>query len=290
MSIIKQMLLKYDIGSENEILNALKEIFQEITLLGLYRGNFFSKAAFYGGTSLRILYGLNRFSEDLDFSLIEKDRSFNIEHYFKYIIDEFDALGVNVELRKKVKKEKSSNIESAFLKNDTSIRTLDIKTENLADILGSINYHKKIKIKIEVDTNPPLKFQTEAKTLLMPMTFNIVSMTLPNLFAGKMHAVLCRNWKTRVKGRDWYDFEWYVKNNTRLNLEHLQERMIESGDFEQGKKLDKKRFIELMNNKIDTLNLTKAIEEVQPFIKDNKIFDFWSQDYFKLLTEKVSFV
>lgn len=289
MSIIKQMLSKYDISSENEILNALKEIFQEITLLGLYRGNFFSEVAFYGGTSLRILYGLNRFSEDLDFSLIEKNQSFNIEDYFKYIINEFDALGVSIELRKKIKKEKSSDIESAFLKNDTSIHTLDINTKDLENILEGIDYQKKIKIKIEVDTNPPLKFQTEAKTLLMPMTFNIVSMTLPNLYAGKMHAVLCREWKTRVKGRDWYDFEWYVKNNTKLNLEHLKERMIESGDFERSMLFDKKIFIELMNNKIDTLNLAKAIEEVKPFIKDNKIFDFWSKDYFRLLTTKILF-
>ena len=284
------MLSKYDISSENEILNALKEIFQEIALLGLYRGSFFSKAAFYGGTSLRILYGLNRFSEDLDFSLLEKDRNFNIEHYFKYITNEFDALGIRIELRKKNKKQKSSNIQSSFLKSDTSIHTLDIKTEALESILEGINYQKKIKIKIEIDTNPPLKFQTEAKTLLMPMTFNIVSMTLPNLFAGKIHAVLCRNWKTQVKGRDWYDFEWYVKNNTKLNLEHLQERMIESNDFEHNNQLDKKIFIELMNNKIDTLNLTKAIEEVQPFVKDTNVFDFWSEDYFRLLTKKVLFV
>jgi predicted nucleotidyltransferase component of viral defense system len=290
MNIIEQMLSKYDISSENEILNALKEIFQEITLLGLYRGGFFAKAAFYGGTSLRILYGLNRFSEDLDFSLLNKNSFFNIEHYFKYIIKEFDALGISVDLRKNNKKAKSSNIESAFLKNDTSIHTLDINTEDLGNILGSIHHGKKIKIKIEVDTNPPLKFQTEAKTLLMPVTFNIVSMTLPNLYAGKMHAVLCRDWKTRVKGRDWYDFEWYVKNRAILNLEHLQERMIESGDIEKGKQLDKKQFVELMNNKIDTLNLTKAIEEVKPFIKDNSVFDFWTKDYFRLLAEKVLFI
>lgn len=289
MNIIEQMLSKYTIRSENEILNALKEIFQEIALLGLYRGGFFAKAAFYGGTSLRILYGLNRFSEDLDFSLLNKNMSFNIEHYFSYIIDEFEALGISIDLKKKNKRPESSNIESAFLKNNTSIHTLDINTDNLENILGGIHHGKKIKIKIEVDTNPPLKFQTEAKTLLMPATFNIVSMTLPNLYAGKMHAVLCRNWETRVKGRDWYDFEWYVKNNTKLNLEHLQERMIESGDLERGKRLNKKHFIELLNNRIDALNLTKAIEEVQPFIKDNSVFDFWTKDYFRLLAEKVLF-
>jgi len=192
MSIIKQMLDGYDITSENDIVNALKEIFQEITLLGLFRGGFFNKAVFYGGSSLRILYGLNRFSEDLDFSLIEKNSNFNIEDYFKHISNEFNAHGVSIELRKKKKKSTSSNIESAFLKNDTSIHTLDIKTEDLKNILTGINYHKKIKIKIEVDINPPLNFQTEAKTLLMPVSFNLISMTLPNLYAGKMHAVLCR--------------------------------------------------------------------------------------------------
>ena len=290
MNIIEQMLSKYNIETENDIINALKEIFQEIALLGLYRGNFFNKAAFYGGTSLRILYGLNRFSEDLDFSLLEKNSSFNIEHYFQYITEEFEALGVSINLSKKQKKAKTSNIESAFLKNDTSIHTLNIKTGDLENILGGIHSGKRIKIKFEIDTNPPLKFQTESKTLLMPITFNIVSMTLPSLYAGKMHAVLCRNWKTRVKGRDWFDFEWYVKNNTKLNLEHLQERIIESGDLEKNIKLDEKRFIEIMNNKIDNLNLTKAIEEVQPFIKETSVFDFWTKDYFRLLTDRVQYL
>jgi len=290
MNVIEQMLSKYNIETENDIINALKEIFQEIALLGLYRGGFFNKAAFYGGTSLRILYGLNRFSEDLDFSLLEKNNSFNIENYFSYINDEFEAIGISISLNKKHKKNSSSNIESAFLKNDTSIHTLDIKAGDLDNILGGIHSGKRIKIKFEIDTNPPLKFQTEAKTLLMPVTFNIISMTLPNLYAGKMHAVLFRNWKTRVKGRDWFDFEWYVKQNTKLNLEHLQERMIESSDLDVNVKLDKKKFIKLMNDKIDTLNIAKAIEEVQPFIKDTSVFDFWTKDYFRLLTDRVQYL
>jgi len=289
MNIIEQMLSKYNIETETDIINALKEIFQEIALLGLYRGNFFNKAAFYGGISLRILYGLNRFSEDLDFSLLEKDASFNIETYFKNIIAEFEALGIEISLNKK-QKSTSSDIQSAFLKNSTSIHTLDIKTDALKNILGTVYSGRRLKIKFEIDTNPPLKFQTEAKTLLMPVTFNVLSMTLPNLYAGKIHAVLCRNWKTRVKGRDWFDFEWYVKRNTKLNLEHLQERMYESGYLEKHIKLDEKRFVELMNNKIDNLNLTKAIEEVQPFIKDASVFDFWTKDYFRLLTDRVQFV
>lgn len=287
MNIIQQMLKHYTIRSENDIVNALKEIFQEITLLGLYRGRFFNHAAFYGGTSLRILYGLDRFSEDLDFLLMRKDRSFNIEHYFQYIFNEFNALGIDITLRKKLKKNNTSTVESAFLKTNTSIHTLDVDLENLRNVHDNVKSRKSIKIKIEVDTYPPLNFQTEAKTLLMPITFNIVSMTLPNLYAGKMHAVLCRQWKTRVKGRDWYDFEWYVKNKARLNLEHLKERMVESKNFNKDATLDRKQFVEIMNKKIDGLNVEKAIAELKPFIKNNNSFNYWSKDYFRLLTDKV---
>jgi len=289
MNIIEQMLVKYTIETEADLINALKEVFQEIALLGLYHGGFFNKAAFYGGTALRILYGLNRFSEDLDFTLLEKNLSFNIEQYFPSVIDEFEALGIKIDLTKKVKKNSSSDIESAFLKNGTSMHTLHIQVNDLDDILGGIHSGKKLKIKFEVDTNPPLKFQTEAKTLLMPKTFNIITMTKPNLYAGKMHVILFRNWNTRVKGRDWYDFEWYVKQNIKLNLEHLQERMYESGDLNRDIKLDITIFKDLMYNKIDSLDISKAIEEVSPFIKDKSVFSFWSKEYFKLLTDKIEF-
>lgn len=283
MNIIDQMLKKYNPQSETELINALKEVFQEITLLGLYRGGFFDKAAFYGGTSLRILYGLDRFSEDLDFSLLEKNKDFDIEKYFSSIVNEFDALGIDISLNKK-SKTGETNIESAFLKNDTSIHTLNIE----ANGLDNVHSGRKLKIKLEVDTNPPLKFQTESKTLLMPMTFNIRTMTLPNLYAGKMHALLFRNWKTRVKGRDWFDFEWYVKNSTPLNLDHLSERMKESGNFEKDI-LTQDEFREILFSKIDMLDIEQAMNEVKPFVRDVRVFDFWSKEYFKLLASKVQF-
>ena len=288
MNVIEQMLSKYEINSENELINALKEVYQEIALLGLYRGGFFQKAAFYGGTALRIIHGLDRFSEDLDFSLLSKDPTFDIETYFPYVIDEFEALGIKMTLLKK-SKSKESNIESAFLKNDTSIHTLNIEIDDLSHILDGIHSGKKIKIKFEVDINPPLKFQTEAHTLLLPTTFNIIAMTLPNLYAGKLHALLFRNWKTRVKGRDWYDFEWYVKRGVKVNLGHLQERMIESGDLNREERLSKEKLKALMKEKIDTLDIDKAKQEVQVFIKDPSVLDFWSRDYFKLLTDRMAF-
>ena len=288
MNIIEQMLSKYEIESEDELINALKEVYQEIALLGLYRGGFFQKAAFYGGTALRIIHGLDRFSEDLDFSLLKKDPTFDIETYFPYVIDEFEALGIKMTLRKKSKSQES-DIESAFLKNDTSIHTLDIEIDDLSLILDGVHSGKKLKIKFEVDTNPPLKFQTTAHTLLLPTTFNITAMTLPNLYAGKLHAVLFRNWKTRVKGRDWYDFEWYVKRGIKVNLEHLQERMVESGNFNSKDTLTQEQLKVLLKEKIDTLAIEKAKEDVQVFVKDPSVLDFWSRDYFKLLTDRMAF-
>jgi len=288
MNIIEQMLSKYDIESEDALINALKEVYQEIALLGLYRGGFFQKAAFYGGTALRIVHGLDRFSEDMDFTLLDLDPSFDIETYFPHVIDEFEALGIKMTLRKKTKSQKSA-IESAFLKNDTSIHTLDIEIDDLSHILGGIHSGKKLKIKFEVDTNPPLKFQTTSHTMLLPTTFNIIAMTLPNLYAGKLHAVLFRNWKTRVKGRDWYDFEWYVKRGIKVNLEHLQERMQESGDWSGVDVLTEERLKILLKERIDTLDIEKAKEDVQVFIKDRSVLDFWSRDYFKLLTDRMTF-
>ena len=287
MTIIEQMLENYEITSEADLINALKEIFQEIALLGLYQGGFFEKAAFYGGTALRILHGLPRFSEDLDFTLFEKNQNFNLEQYFSSIVDEFEALGITIDISQKVKKDFKSDIASAFLKNGTAIHTLNIQTNDIGNILDGVHSGKKLKIKFEVDTNPPLKFQTESKTLLLPKTFNVITMTLPNLYAGKMHAVLCRKWASRVKGRDWFDYEWYVKRKTNLNLEHLQERMYESGDLKKDIILDEKLFKELMYKRIDELDVEVAIKEVSPFIKDKSGFEFWSRDYFKLLTDKV---
>lgn len=289
MNIVEQMLSNYEITNEADLINALKEVFQEIALLGLYQGGFFEKAAFYGGTALRILHGLPRFSEDLDFTLLEKNDDFDIEQYFSSIVDEFEALGIKIDIAKKEKKNFASDITSAFLKNGTSIHTLKIEANDLGNILEGIHSGKKLKIKFEVDINPPLKFQTESKTLLLPKTFNVITMTLPNLYAGKMHAVLCRKWASRVKGRDWYDFEWYVKKKTALNLEHLQERMYESGDLNKDIELNEELFKKLMYKRIDELNVEAAIKEVSPFIKDKSGFEFWSKDYFKLLTDKTVF-
>ncbi len=282
MSIINQMLEKYSIESEQDLTGALKEIYQEITLLGLYRGQFFTKAAFYGGTSLRILYGLKRFSDDLDFSLLEKNPSFKLEPYFSFIKNEFEALGVRIQINSKLKTNDFSNIASAFLKNDTSVFELNLSPV-FHPFINQKQSEKSIKIKIEVDTNPPLVFQTEHKTLYDPITFNVLSMTLPNLFAGKMHAVLCRKWKTGVKGRDWFDLEWYLKKRVQLNLKHLEIRMIESGDISAETKLTSSLFMQLLLDRVERNDFKKASEEVRPFLNHGQSVNYWSADYFRQL-------
>lgn len=278
--MIAKMLERYHIENEAEKINALKEIFQEIALLGLYRGGFFQKAVFYGGTSLRILYGLDRFSEDLDFSLLKKDEDFRLEDYFEWIEREFISWGVEVEIRKKTK-QVASPIESAFLKNNTSIFDLLCETELL-------DANRNIKIKLEVDTHPPLGFQTEIQTVLSPISFNIKTMTLPSLYAGKMHALLFRKWKNRVKGRDWYDFEWYVKKGVKLDLKHLEIRMRESGDY-QGEGLQEEEFKEILLERIESIDIAQAREEVSVFLKNKDGLKIWSKDYFRFLVSKILF-
>lgn len=291
MNIIEQMLNRYTIETENDAINAVKEVFQEIALFGLYRSGFFEKACFYGGTALRILYGLDRFSEDLDFSLFQRNDNFDLEKYFPKIIDEFKALDINIFLSKKIK-QRQGNVETAFLKTNLGgikVKTQDIKNDRFAELLKNIHPAQKIKIKIEVDVNPPLKFQTESKTILLPTTFYVVSMTLSNLYAGKMHALLFRDWTNRVKGRDWYDFEWYIKNGVELNSEHLKQRMIKSGDWKEDVELTEDILKDLIIKKINTINIRKAKDEVKPFIKNYEILEFWSKEHFTALVEKIKF-
>ena len=196
--IYDSMLSRYDLTTEQNKRNAIFEVNQQVLLAGLYSGGFFESAAFYGGTCLRIFHGLQRFSEDMDFSLLAKD-------------DTFALVGREVEIKKKDKKN-FGKVESAFLKDNTDVYDVMFQPE------------KSIKIKIEVDTCPPLNFKTEQKLLLQPYSFMTRCFTLPDLFAGKMHALVYRAWKNRVKGRDWYDFEWYVRHNIPLDFSHLAER------------------------------------------------------------------
>ncbi|NTW84514.1 MAG: nucleotidyl transferase AbiEii/AbiGii toxin family protein [Chlorobiaceae bacterium] len=273
MTVLRQMLEKYDTTTADGAVNGLREVMQEVALAGLYRAGFFDKAAFYGGTCLRIFYGLPRFSEDLDFSLLAPDGAFSLEPYFKAVKDEFTALGLEVEISAK-KKTISTGIESAFLKSDTRLFSLAVHAE------------KTVKIKFEVDTLPPLGFATEEKLLLQPFSFYVKCFSLPDLFAGKMHALLYRNWKNRVKGRDWFDFEWYARNGTPMNLSHFIVQAKQSGHL-KAESLTEEEFRSLIERRIEVLDVAEAVKDVSRFVKDVETLKIWSRDYFNELAKRM---
>src|SRR5690606_5223642 len=261
--MIKEWIQEYQPQSQQDVFDALREIMQEITLAGLERSGFFEKAAFYGGTALRILYHLDRYSEDLDFSLLEADPTFSLERYFESVIAEFSALGITVRIREK-KKNFKSNVDSAFLKSDTVWKELVL--EDVLPEMG-ISHLPHIKIKIEVDREPPMGFSTEEKLLIRPFSFYVKTFDLPSLFAGKMHALLFRKWKNRVKGRDWYDLEWYIKKGVTLDIGHFAQRARDSGDWQQNA-ISPEQVLELLRTKIETVNFDSIKADVVRFIKD----------------------
>jgi predicted nucleotidyltransferase component of viral defense system len=266
--LYEKMLSAYDQSTDRAKRNAIYEVSQQIVLAGLADGGFFDKAAFYGGTCLRIFHGLNRFSEDMDFTLLKADPSFNFEQYFQPIIDQFAMVGRRVEIKKKDKRN-FGKVESAFLKDTTDVYDLSFQTE------------KSIKVKIEVDTNPPLKFSTEQKALHQPKTFLTRCMTLPDLYAGKMHALAFRAWKNRIKGRDWYDFEWYVRFGIILDWNHLHERILQF----DGRDMTLDDFKSALRERLANADISVVKEDVIPFLKRPKEIDIWSNDYFLQLVD-----
>lgn len=270
--IFQNMLSAYDLSTDQAVRNATFEVNQQVILAGLNQGGFFDKAAFYGGTCLRIFHGLQRFSEDMDFSLLYPDLEFDFTMYFQPIIDEFAAIGRTVDIKKKDKKN-FGKVESAFLKDNTDVYDISFQTE------------KSIKIKIEVDTNPPLLFSTEQKLLMEPRSFMTRCFTLPDLFAGKMHALVYRAWKNRVKGRDWYDFEWYVRNRIPLDFKHLQERIKEFNGCEK----TKEEFLEDLRVRLSSSDIKQVKADVLPFLKNPNELDIWSNDYFLQIMNLIKF-
>jgi predicted nucleotidyltransferase component of viral defense system len=283
---VGQMLAKYECKSADDYVQALREILQEIALLGLWRSKFFEHAAFYGGTALRILYGLDRFSEDLDFSLLKPVQNFDLNRYNKSLEKELSAFGLDVKVEAKNKSIETA-VQSAFLKGNTANQLLVIQAGE--EVVGEIPPGQLVKIKLEIDTDPPGSFDTENKYLLQPIPFSVRSYVLPDLFAGKMHALLCRKWKNRVKGRDWYDFVWYCANHPKLHLAHLEERMRQSGHWEGDAPLEVDSFLKLMSEAIEQLDVDQAKTDVLPFVREPAALDVWSRDFFRDIVKRVSF-
>ena len=284
-NIIEQMLNSYDIKNTNDEINALKEIIQEIVLLGLSRGGFFDEAAFYGGTALRIFYKLNRFSEDLDFALLSPNPNFNLNKYFTFIENELKAYGLNLEVNVKPKKI-GSNITTAFIKGSTLETILKFFPNDEKKEYSHLL--KDIKIKFEVDINPPSGAIYEELYKLLPSPHQIKLYNKSSLFAGKIHAILCRNWKTRTKGRDLYDYIFFVANNTSVNLDLIKNKLTESKYIDSSSEFNINVLKDLLIKKFNEINYNDAKEDVLPFIKDTNSLNLWNKDFFISITEKLN--
>ena len=284
---VRQMLSGYEIRSVGDSLRALREVMQEIALLGLWRGKFFEKAAFYGGTALRVLYGLDRFSEDLDFSLRDRIEGFDLADYGESLKRELDSFGFTVEIESR-KKRIPTAVQSAFLKADTRTQMITVRFER--GLVQQVPRNQLIKIKFEVDTGPPQGFSTEMRYLLRPVPFAVRTFSLPDLFAGKMHAVLYREWKSRFKGRDWYDLVWFAAYHPELRLSHLEQRMRQAGHWERPAPLREADLRSLLERRIDRVDIGQIRQEVEPFVKDPGSLALWSKDLFLDVATRIKIV
>ncbi|QWB95619.1 nucleotidyl transferase AbiEii/AbiGii toxin family protein [Mycoplasmatota bacterium] len=284
MTIIQQMINKYNPITLEDKKNAVKEVLQEVILSGLSKTDFFSHAAFYGGTALRLFYGMNRFSEDLDFSLLVADDTFDISEYFKPISDVVNSLGLNFEVSKK-DKTTSSTIDSAFIKGNTKETIITIYPDS--EDSSRIIHNEKIIIKFEVDVNPPLYAKTEIKFRLLPFPYQVRVYDQSSLFAGKIHAVIARGWKNRVKGRDLYDYIYYLSLDTKVNLKHLETRLKQTKTIEEDVQLTRASLIEILDKRFDQIDFDIAKSDIRPFIEDYHSLDLWNSDFFKSITSHI---
>lgn len=280
MSLIESLIDTYSPQSVQEYENALREIIQELALLGMWRAKFFEKGAFYGGTALRILYGLDRFSEDLDFTLFVQDKNFDISYYESILKREIESFGLSVTVQKKAKTKKSS-IESAFIKANTLIHILRVNS-NL-----KTHSNKVIKVKLEVDTNPSKNFLVVEKPMLKPIPFTIRTLDLSSLFAGKVAAALYRPYKFNTKGRDWYDLLWYINRRECLNLKYFESMAIENGNWDSKKAMKEEDLHHMLHQRVDNLDIKTAQNDVRPFLKYPERIDGWSRAVFHSAVDKI---
>ena len=272
IQLIQDRLNSYACQSPVEEEQALREIAQEVVLAALGRTDFFSNAAFHGGTSLRILYGLNRFSEDLDFALQQPDRAFQLQPYLKSVATELTAYGYHLETQDR--SQTDVTVRKAFLKEDSLVRVLQLGH------LRPDRSTRKIRIKLEVDTNPPAGAVLESKFLDFPFVSSLVVHDAASLFAGKVHALLSRDY---IKGRDWYDFVWYTSRGTPINHILLSAALQQQGPWKvQGCKTDDPWCIERLEKRIRSLAWTEVAADVERFVKTHELpsLKLWSEAFF----------
>lgn len=272
IDIIQDKLRQYGATNALEEENATKEILQEIALYALWQGGFFDVALFQGGTSLRILNGLPRFSEDLDFILRTPDADFDWNPYLKTLTDVFKHFGLKLDAQARERMEKP--IREALLKDDSIASQLDLT-------FADRGRPKTIKIKLEIDINPPPHSGEDTTFLDFPLDYEVAHQDLASNFALKIHALLCRPY---LKGRDWYDFSWYVAQRVKPNLLHLQAALVQAGPWkdEEDLQVDMAWLVEAMHAKIADIDWPAAAQDVSRFLRlaEGKSVQLWSSKFF----------
>ena len=278
-NIIRQMIKKYDVSTTRKAIIAIREVMQEITLCGLGRSNFFNFAAFYGGTCLRIFFGLPRFSEDLDFSL-DIRKNFELKNYKNYIDNEFASLGLSAEFEVSEKAE-GNDIKRGYIKGNAIELMKSFGIDD--DIIKKRNHNELIKIKFEVDSVAPFFALDDIRFGLMPSPYPVRTYDIESLFACKISAVLCRNWKSRIKGRDFYDYIFYIKNNVKVSLICVEARIKDDGvDLDNPLTLEELK--KMLCDRFDSIDFNSAKDDLNGFIDDLRELDIWSADFFKSIT------
>ena len=277
MTILEEMIKQYKPETSEESKAALREILQSIVLVGLSRGGFFNRASFYGGTALRIFYGLNRYSEDLDFTLNKKDENFDFEFYFKSINEVALSYGLKLEFSTKIKKVETP-IESAFAKLNTYQTLIKLKVDE--KLLKILHKDEVMKVKFEIDCNPSLGFDTEVKWLDLPEFASVSVLDQPSLFAGKIHAILCRSYKNNVKGRDYYDFLFYIRKKIKPNLNYLRNKLIETGKLKEEDNFDNNILKDMLIQKIESVDFNQVKNDAQKFIFKHENLKYFSKELF----------
>jgi hypothetical protein len=284
--VIWKMLERHAAVTSAQYKHALKEIIQELTLLAMARAKFFEHGAFYGGTAMRLFYGLERFSEDVDFTLIAPSPAFDLSPYCAAIRDELLSFGFTASVDKKEKGAGHAAVQSAFVKANTLTHLMTVG--GLADPRAGTHRNEVLKVKIEVDTDPPPGAGCEVRYLQDPMPFAVKLYDQPSMFAGKMHAVLCRNLDTvRIKGRDLFDAVWYIGHAVPINVLHLENRLIQTGHLEPGRRLSAEDVCSRFRERIRAIDLEKAKQDVLPFLRDPFALEAWSPQFFDALAGKI---
>lgn len=279
IDLIQDKLKSYAATNRLEEENATKEILQEIALYALWRAKFFDVALFQGGTSLRILHGLPRFSEDLDFMLVKPNREFDWQPYLDALLQCFEEYGLQSEALPKGNMEK--RVRKAIVKDTSVVNQLDLS-------FAGRRTGEKIKIKLEIDVEPPAH-SGEGRTFLdFPLDHEVRHQDLRSNFSLKIHALLCRGF---LKGRDWYDFAWYVSKGIYPNLPHLQAALIQFGPWAKQKDLsvDGVWLQTVLTEKIKSIDWEDTKNDVRPFLKPREAvsLDLWREEFFLAKLEKL---